>query len=839
MCAAGVCRGSCSLTHTFRCYNIYSYVGIESVCSMVKASYGLNGERAAGDTLVLSLCSISIVYEAVRLGYRRTKKDGLMVEIAKQEDELRREFYESYLPRVNRELSIDNVLTDYSDGILNGNIIEFKEYVSDLNNVLLQALKYLSARRIKGKPIPANILLISLKNKKAWLYHSEEYLYVIETPFVGGASKGNGGFVIQDYYRLFEYDKPLDENGLIETMRSDNYTKIHLDENCIVGWATHYYELNPSARKADFIGDNTGKTRIIGEIRKPTVFARYIYPYTGETNERFRYLMDKLNDFIQKKDLGAFYTHQLYAQKSLELVRKAIARVPKGNDYVIIDRCAGTGNLELFMTDDELHHTIVSTLEYYEYKVLMEVLGDKATVIPPTEKEETFNMGLVRGADALSEEYVNHPIIKEKVNNPCCTIILFENPPYADTTSIEHQKEGAGKTSTGWKQSFVVKEMKKGKLGTASNDLGNAFIWSAFKYYLRQPTDSYIVFSPVKYWKVHHLINKKFKEGFAFNRRHFHTNIDACVMCAWWSNEEAQRLKKLDIEAFDIVNDELKSCGTLPVEKITYQYSQKYFDKRPDPNDVDGGIICSKDGTERLVTNTKRVHPKLNDNILGYMAVYSSGFDNPDNMSSLLVAARYDGNGFYLRRDNYLKKLPMFAASRYVTYNRMWTERGRIMKSADGYDDYERDVRNGKLDGFLLKCLLFTVLEPQNHMRSFTGSDGRKYVNQLCLDTTHGETVASLALKDLNPTEEETVLLNLWKTILLQAKNTKDYDSTRTYGLYQVKVELNSCFKDELTGETRFDYPELQGNILALAKHVKDYYLKEIVPILFKYKFLK
>lgn len=112
-----------------------------------------------------------------------------MVEIAKQEDELRREFYETYLPRVNRELNIDNVLTDYSDGILNGNIIEFKEYISDLNNVLLQALKYLSARRVKGKPIPANILLISLKNKKAWLYHSADYLNVIETPFAGGGFK--------------------------------------------------------------------------------------------------------------------------------------------------------------------------------------------------------------------------------------------------------------------------------------------------------------------------------------------------------------------------------------------------------------------------------------------------------------------------------------------------------------------------------------------------------------------------------------------------------------------------------------------------------------------------
>ena len=762
-----------------------------------------------------------------------------MVEIAKQEDELRREFYETYLPRVNRELNIDNVLTDYSDGILNGNIIEFKDYISDLNNVLLQALKYLSARRVKGKPIPANILLISLKNKKAWLYHSADYLNVIETPFAGGASKGNGGFVIKNYVRLFEYDKPLDENSLIETMRSDEYTKIHLDENCIVGWATHYYELNPSARKADFIGDNTGKTRIIGEIRKPTVFARYIFPYTGETNERFRYLMDKLNDFMQKKDLGAFYTHQLYALKSLELVRKAIARVPEGNDYVIIDRCAGTGNLELFMTDDELRHTIVSTLEYYEYKVLMEVLGDKATVIPPTEKEETFNMGLVRGADALSEEYVNHPIIMEKVNNPQCTIILFENPPYADTTSIEHQKEGAGKKSTGWKQSYVVKEMKKLKLGTASNDLGNAFIWSAFRYYLRQPTDSYIVFSPVKYWKAHHLINNKFEEGFAFNRRHFHTNIDACVMCAWWCNEAAEKQTKICIHAYDIIDGQLKDCGNLPVEQIKYQYSQKYFDKRSDTNDIDGGIICSKDGTERLVTKTKRVKPKHNDNILGYMAVYSSGFDNPDNMSSLLVAARYDGNGFYLRRDNYLQKLPMFAASRYVTYNRKWTERGRIMKSADGYKAFERDVKNGKLNTFLLKCLLFTVLEPQNHMRSFIGSDNRQYVNQLCLDTTHGETVASTALRALKPNSEETIMLNLWQSIVCQARNTKNYDSSKTYGLYQIKVELNTCYKDEQTGDTHYDYPELQGNILALAKRVKDYYILEIVPTLFKYKFLK
>ena len=192
-----------------------------------------------------------------------------------------------------------------------------------------------------------------------------------------------------------------------------------------------------------------------------------------------------------------------------------------------------------------------------------------------------------------------------------------------------------------------------------------------------------------------------------------------------------------------------------------------------------------------------------------------------------------------IRRDNYLEKLPMFDASRYVTYNRIWTERGRVMKSADGADDFNRDINNGLLKDYLLKCLLFTVLEPQNHMRTFIGTDGRKYVNQLCLDTTHGETVASVDLKNLKPNRTESLLLHLWQSIINQAKQTKNYDEQMTYGLYQIKVELNTCQKDKLTGETRFDYPELQGNILALAKHVKEYYLQEIVPTLFKYQFLK
>ena len=154
----------------------------------------------------------------------------------------------------------------------------------------------------------------------------------------------------------------------------------------------------------------------------------------------------------------------------------------------------------------------------------------------------------------LVREYINNPIIKQYVDNPNCTIILFENPPYAETTSIEHQRRNKGKESSVWKNSFVAQNMKKEVKGIATNDLGNAFIWSAFKYYLRQDTDSYIVYFPVKYWKAQHLISKEFLGGFAFNRRHFHTNIDACVSCIWWGNRDSD-YENIILKAFDIKNN--------------------------------------------------------------------------------------------------------------------------------------------------------------------------------------------------------------------------------------------------------------------------------------------
>lgn len=751
------------------------------------------------------------------------------------------DFFQTFLPLIEPNLSLEDILADDNDGVLNGNLLEFKLRVNDLNAVLFQCVKYLSALRIKGKPVPANVIIVDLNAEQAYFYRSVDYLADIEKAYEGGASKSNAGFIGQPYLEKYAYGSDqLAVTKLIARLKQNEFTQIHIDENCIVGWATAFYKAVPTARKEDFIGDDTGKHKTIGEIRNPSVFAEYIYPYTGATNVKFQYLMDKLNDTLQKKNLGAFYTPEAYAEKSHELLRMAIDRVPAGNDYVIIDRCAGTGNLEKGLTDEELSHCILSTVEYYEYKVMQEVLGSKVRhIIPPVEAADTFQAGLVKGADALSKKFVENPVIKQYIDDPNCTIILFENPPYAETTSVEHQRKGAGKKSSTWKSSFVVNEMKKQVKGTASNDLGNAFIWSAFEYYLRQPTDSYVVYSPVKYWKVHHLIDKRFLKGFAYNRRWFHTNIDACIMVALWSNEDAN-VDEIDLMAFDY--DENNNClleqGLLPVPRVHSLFSSAYYDKRSFVSDVSSKLASAGDGLEVAPGRNIRIKPIYNPNIIGYLVAQSSGFDNPDLNLWMGCLPKYNGNGFYLRKDTYLAGLPMFCAGRYITYNREWTERARIMKSGDGADRFNADVASGKLDQWLRKCLLFTCVEMQNHMRSFTGSDGRFYRNELCMDTTNGETLASEDLKQLVCGEDEKRIIDQWNVLLDEAKKTAEYDSSLTYGVYQIFAEIDTSYKDD-EGKTVWNNLEVHSALQTLKTLVKEYYNKEIVPTLFEYEFLK
>ena len=428
------------------------------------------------------------------------------------------EFYRNLFGEDYDGINVDRSTDGYTKGIIFEHKTNIQSYGE--SKALGQALIYLTRFNRDGISVPAKICLVGQEEQKCYIYDTANYMHIInDIPKYANmkASDGISGFSAGIRTDLISFDMANPLRGMLDVLkfvqRAPQTVKVDINVHNVYGWANYYYDHAAEYKQ------KPEKKKFFEELREPKgTLEEFINPWMGQETD-FKYIMDMLNDPMTQKKLGAFYTPPAYCKKATELVMKAIERVPKGNDYVIIDRCAGTGNLEMFLDDggeDILSHCILSTYELKEWMVLKDrYQGRVRYIIPPvpanpTDLPELNEEGFLRGANALTREIIDNPEVRKYLDNPKCTIILFENPPYAETTSVEFQRRNAGTEATSWKQGYVVDEMKKEVSGTATNDMGNAFIWSAFKYFLRQPTDSYVVFSPVKYWKVQHLIDKKF-----------------------------------------------------------------------------------------------------------------------------------------------------------------------------------------------------------------------------------------------------------------------------------------------------------------------------------------
>ena len=720
----------------------------------------------------------------------------------------------------NIGINAEQALIENTDGVWNGNLLEFKLSISDTNKVLFQCVKYLSKLRISGTSVPRNIVMIDLNRYTAYIYDAQNFYEEIHKIYSGSASIANDGFDSKGVQpRKLEYLNSTDMDELKRVLKQTEYVKIRIDENCIVGWAERYYRENPTASKADFLGDD-GEFSHEGEIRNPVKFKDFIVPYEGETNEKFKYLMDKLNDRLKKKKLGAFYTPEAYAKKAHELLQLAIARVPEGNDYVIIDRCAGTGNLEAVFTDEELSHCILSTYEYFEYKVLFERLGDKVRhIVPPTEQNIEFSSGLIVNADAMSKEFIDNEVIRRYIDDPKVTVIMYENPPYHDESSgmTKGVAERNGKNTA-----YVVENMKKQIKGVATNEIANQFIWSAFKYYLRNKEDSYIVFSPIKYWKQYELFNATAQKAFAFNRKHFHASMST-VLCVLWGNE-ASSLEDITAESYDIKDNVLVRVPDITIKKVK-QPASKFYTRISFSKEDESFVWCSKDGDE---AKDKKIRVKAyrNQETIAYLEADS--FQIAPHVRNVTVACLYNGHGCYITRDQYMKTLPIWVA-KYIPLEN-WYENDIYCTTSDGGDRYTKDR------DFLKSCLIYTCLSRYNKCLSFDGSDGRFYRNELCF---HKDAVAMNDLAKFKLDDEEKKLLEVWNRVLEKAAATGKMVEKFTYGPYQIEQEINTFHKDETDKKNIYDYPELNAELNTLKALLKTYYKTHIREKMFEYELVK
>jgi hypothetical protein len=799
-----------------------------------------------------------------------------------------RDFYaefQAYLP------PLSEILIAHTDGVIGGNLLEFKLDINDTPAVLSQAVKYLSKLRLTGRNVPRRILLIDLNAAIVRVYDAADYRDQIHQTYASSASRSNDGFHIVGPPEIIEDFFVTGAAEVLKVLARKEYLRVDISQECVVPWAERYYREVPGSTKEHLLSDT-------GELRKPKQFERFLTPYTGPDWSEFKRILDRLNDKLKKIELGAFYTPEPYVEKSYELVLRAIERVPAGNDYVLLDRCAGTGNLQRGLAEipcpgcagelagephSVLAHCIVNTYEKFEYlELLREFAGQVRAIIPPTVAAGVDSgFGTLLNGDALSDRFVlGAPILESDgsprldsdgmpvrvpnaiqpyLDDPGCTIILFENPPYADVAGMEAQKM-TGRKSFGWKDSWVRKQMERewGKSKSANNrairELTNLFIWSAFRFYLRQSTDSYVVYSPTKYFKSQRLVRKEFLGGYLFNRRHFHARKDAGVSVVLWSNVDDLDREDYPLTPFDITRDGRLFAGAVHkdnpgpgdiVVRSTRELLSSLYDTRRLPTD-EPGIVCEPNGMETF-RRAFATTPLWGPDIIGYLVADAAAFEQTDLRTVLTRVSLFSAtNGFPVRADNFLAKLPLFATGRMASEGRFWI-RGVVNRTADNGDNFSKDRE------FLKQCLLFTALAYHNKCRSFTGSDGRTYRNELCFDDG---TLASSALRELSiefpltPTEE--ALIQQWRAVQAEARRVTQpnrhgeakpvYDASKSWGTYQIAFELNTSHEvlsAKGTTSRVADSPDLNGALNTLSKKLAAYHAETITPRLWEFGLVK
>lgn len=642
-----------------------------------------------------------------------------------------------------------------SNGYL-GSLLECKLTEQPLENVFNQMKKYCKSFNAKGGySIPKYGIYLVTSEQKFLVFDLEKNDYQSAKLF--------------DFAKINDLEpyNPVKISSIESWLRKCDTQKGWIDETSIIKYNDEFFSKRGNLKKK--------KDDFIAEMANPTFLN--IIPYVWQKDGIMeRKLLDCLGSSELKKRLGAFFSPDYTVKKSTEYVRNIIKELSPDEDYVIVDRTCGSGNLEKYLTEEELSHCILNTIVFAEKTTLKGVYDGRVKSLLPVD-ESVDEYGCMINGDALTEQF-NRKLIEELNNasNDCkkrgkkLVVIGLENPPYAEPGA----KSNCHNKTSG---NFVNTEMKKDKnvKGRASTDLSNQFIWSGFKWFF----DYYVVYSPIKYWKSQHLIDKKFLNGIIVNRKDFHAT-DGGISIISWKNEDAD-------------NSELQLENCL-IKKINTK--------------INDGIII-EDTKSDFICKT----------------VTFSG--TPNYLNGVLTNSDINKNGCVTKigADNIKKALPLFVANCYPCKD--YTEKEVIMKSGDGGLAYQQD------NDFLEDCFVWCCLTDKNKCWSYANQR-----NELCLcqntkadllyvNSAERDELVNLWKNVLQDAKNCIEYNSSWTYGLAQIENDLNLeDSTQA-----VRKTGAMIMKKR--------YPKLDADIKLLKEALKSFYDSKITPKLFQYELLK
>src|SRR5574344_327161 len=346
-----------------------------------------------------------------------------------------------------------------------------------------------------------------------------------------------------------------------------------------------------------FILNNSQYT--IGSIKNYNIFQnKYNIPTDPSMRKELYARADLLLEDEVKKYIGAFYTPLRLAKKSIEYLQKHYNL----DDYVIWDMCAGTGNLEMYLSNktnvylSTLNGSDVDTMKRSGYFV----------------KDNVFQYDYLNddidafgNIDYTISNKVPQPL-REAIKNK--KMIVYINPPYAEAGAnrqIGHYKNNVTNTVF----SSYIKEY-----GKASNELFTQFMIRIEK---EMPYAILGMYSTLKYVNAPNFVDFRgnykatFIDGFVFQANNFFEGVKGSFPIGFliWDLKDG---KIGDIKV-DVLDNDLNNSGKKSFYTDT-NYLNNWIEKPKPNNEI---VIPLKNAI--TIADCKNIKDKWSDDAVGYI----------------------------------------------------------------------------------------------------------------------------------------------------------------------------------------------------------------------------
>lgn len=395
-------------------------------------------------------------------------------------------------------------------------------------------------------------------------------------------------------------------------------------------------------------------------------------------NEYWNYIVERV-DLLVPQDVrqykGAFFTPPIWVEKSQQYLAEVLGENWQ-NEYYIWDCCAGTGNMEVGLTNK--YNVWASTLDQQDVDVMRERIRNGANLLDNHVFQFDFlNDPFTKCPQGL-QDIINDPEKRKK-------LVIYINPPYAEASDVKTLRKGKAKnaveqTDTNKKYAYLLGQ-------------GNAELYAQFftRIYFEISDCIIAEFSTLKILQGPHFVDFR---NFFFAK--------------------LEKMFAVPASTFDNVN------GDFPIGFMIWNTGIKehFREMCADIFDDDGNFLCKKticayDYSHYMNEWVKPYRGKKGDFIIGKFPFKGNDFQNQNMVAIVHEYMEYNKSAgqFLITNKNVLIASTYFAVRKSVTATWL-NDRDQFLCPNDGWEnDYI----------FQTNCLIWTLFN--NNIQSKYGTN--------------------------------------------------------------------------------------------------------------------